>query len=1106
MPFFRQKVYWLIWCFLIGAIAACNDEENEASTLYTLVPSAQSGITFQQYFEHDPLDITGLGAGGNGLAVGDINGDNLPDMVFTGGKSPITLYLNKGNLQFENITANSKLYDVNDKGQTSGVAMADVNGDGLLDIYVLKRGLQGNRDLTYFSDYGGNLLFINNGDLTFSEESKRYNLNLVGNSAAANFFDYDNDGDLDLYLVNLPAPGRTFDLAYYKIEPAVKWYNDIFMENKGGVFEDVTDVVGLLHKRNIGQSLSVADVNNDGWMDVFVANDFYGRDFLYINNGDKTFIEKGREYFKLGAMSAMGSDFADIDQDGYMDLFVGEMMPQNNYRQKLNLTPFSLEIYNQLKANKMQQYTRNMLYHNNGGQGFAEIGLSAGVHATEWSWGSIFGDMDNDGNLDLFVANGIKRDMTNMDFIRNQFDGDMALSSDPSRPVAKSVSEKLPSVVTPNYAFRNLGDFQFENVAQSWGLNTNIHSRCAVLADLDNDGDLDLVLNNIDSVAYLYQNHSEQSKTNHYLRIRLQGDNANTYGLGAKVTLFAGGKAQVQQLSSTKGFSASPEPILHFGLGGVAEIDSVKVEWLGGKQQTVYKVAADQLLVLKQAEATAVTGNQTLLASAMMQDVSAASGIGFKHTESDFNDFKKYRINHRKVSAEGPTLAVGDVDGDGLDDFYIGGAVGSNGSLYRQISEGKFETKPFPDRTGYEDVAALFFDANGDGHIDLIIGSGSLEFDKDSKYLQDVLYMNDGKGNFKADNQALPAMLTSTGSIAASDYDKDGDLDLFIGGRVLQDNYPLAPRSYLLINDGGKFSDVTESIAPSLLNVGMVTSALWSDHNQDGYDDLIVVGEWMPITVFENKAGERLEAGADNGLTESYGWWNTIMDADMDGDGDIDYVAGNWGNNSFFKASTEKPVWLYANDFDGNGTIDPVVFRNVNGVVAPFVNRDLFCSQMPAYNNQYYTFEKYANATLENMFDDELKKSSTVFKATEMRTSYIENLGNGKFKLSPLPNVAQLSPINAISCLDVNQDGHLDIVLAGNTTSNHFECGPTFGLTGLVLLGDGKGNLQTSTSAKTGFYAPGEVKAMATLNNGKMLLISNNNSMPQLFVVGRAAQ
>lgn len=1106
MHFFRQKVSWLIWCVLIGAIAACKEDGSDTNTLFTLVPAEQSGITFQQYLEHDPLDITGLGAGGNGLAVGDINGDGLPDLVFTGGKSPITLYLNKGELQFENITAQSKLYDVNNKGETSGVVMADVNGDGLLDIYVLKRGLQGNRDLTFFSDYGGNLLFINQGDLTFSEDSKRYNLNLIGNSAAANFFDYDNDGDLDLYLVNLPAPGRTFDLEYYKKQPAVKWYNDIFMENKGGVFEDVTDAVGLLHKRNIGQSLSVADVNNDGWMDVFVANDFYGRDFLYINNGDKTFTERGREYFRLGAMSAMGSDFADIDQDGYMDLFVGEMMPQNNYRQKLNLTPFSLEIYNQLKANKMQQYTRNMLYHNNGGQGFAEIGLSAGVHATEWSWGSIFGDMDNDGNLDLFVANGIKRDMTNMDFIRNQFDGDMALSSDPSRPVPKSASEKLPSVVTPNYAFRNLGDFQFENAAQSWGLNTDVHSRCAVLADFDNDGDLDLILNNIDSVAYLYQNHSKQSTENHYLRIRLQGDNANTYGLGAKVTLYAGGKAQVQQLSSTKGFSASPEPILHFGLGDTVSIDSVKVEWLGGKQQTVYKVAPDQLLVLKQAEANPAAGRQHLVAVTLMQDVTTESGIGYKHTESDFNDFKKYRINHRKISAEGPTLAVGDIDGDGLDDFYIGGAVGSNGSLYRQTTEGKFEAKPFLDRTGYEDVAALFFDANVDGHLDLIIGSGSLEFEKDSKYLQNVLYLNDGKGNFKPDYQALPNMLTSTGAINAADFDKDGDLDLFIGGRVQQDNYPLAPRSYLLSNDGGKFTDVTETIAPSLVNIGMVTSALWSDHNQDGYDDLIVLGEWMPVTVFENKGGERLEPAADNGLTESYGWWNAITGADIDGDGDMDYVAGNWGNNTFFKASSEKPVWLYANDFDGNGTIDPVVFRNVNGVVAPFVNRDLFCSQMPAYNNQYYTFEKYANATLENMFDDELKKSSTVFKATEMRTSYIENLGNGKFKLSALPNVAQLSPINAISCLDVNQDGHLDIILAGNTTSNHFECGPTFGLTGLVLLGDGKGNWQPSTSAKTGFYAPGEVKAIVTLNNGKILLLSNNNSTPQVFGIGREAQ
>lgn len=1101
----ENKFLLAFWFVTISLLMGCSSTEDKNDTLFTLLPAAHTGITFQQNLQQDPLDITGLGSGGNGLAVGDVNGDGLPDLVFTSGTAPITLYLNKGNLQFEDVTAQSKLNDVNGKGQTTGVVMADVNGDGLLDIYVLKSGLQGNDDKTYFSDYGGNLLFINQGDLTFREQSKRYNLNIIGTSVAANFFDFDNDGDLDLYIVNLPAPGRTFDLAYYQTEPSIKWYNDLFMENKLGVFEDVTESVGLLHKRNLGQSISVADVNNDGWLDVFVANDFYGRDFLYINNQDKTFTEKGREYFKVSAMSAMGSDFADIDQDGYMDLFVGEMMPETNYRQKLNLTPFSLEIYNQLKEAKMQQYTRNMLYHNQGGGQFAEIGLYAGVHATEWSWGSVFGDMDNDGLIDLFVANGIKRDMTNMDFIRNQFDGDLAASSDPSKPISKSVSETLPSVVTPNHAFKNLGGFNFKKLGEAWGLATKVHSRNAVLADLDNDGDLDLVLNNIDTIPYLYQNNSELNANSNYLKVRLVGENWNTYGLGASVLLFIGDKLLVQQLSSTKGFSATPEPLLHFGLGNTTIIDSIKVRWLGGKQQTVYQVPANQLVQIKQSDASLVQVAPVLAYQQWMQNVSTESGIGYKHKESSFNDFKNFRINHRKISAEGPPLAVGDINNDGLDDFYIGGAAGSEGALYKQLTDGSFIPVPFASRLGYEDVAALFFDANGDGFDDLLIGSGSLEFNEGSPHLQDVLYLNDGKGNFVADNNALPEILTSTGTIVATDFDKDGDLDLFIGGRVAQVGYPNSPRSYLLKNENGKFTDVTANIAPALVNIGMVTSAIWSDYNNDGFEDLILVGEWMPITVLESKNGKRFEPLAAKGLTDTHGWWNTITAADIDNDGDLDYVAGNWGENSFFKASKEKPVWLYANDFDNNGTIDPVLFRNVNGVVAPFVNRDLFCSQMPAFNNKYYTFEKYANATLENMFSDKLKQSSTILKATEMRSTYIENLGQGQFQVNALPNVAQLSPVYGVKCLDVNGDGNLDLVLVGNTKSNHFECGPTFGMSGLVLLGNGKGNWQPTTSAQSGFYAPGETKSIATLNGGKMLLLGNNNGQPQLFKVGSKA-
>lgn len=1102
-------------CFfvLLGLLMlnACNPSSTQGP-LYHLLPASHTNIIFQQQLEHDPLDITGLGSGGNGLAVGDINKDGLPDILFTGGTAKPALYLNKGNLQFEDITATSGIDDFKDKGKTLGVVMADVNGDGLLDYYILKGGIQGNADGTYFSDYGGNLLYINLGNLTFQEQSKAYNLNIIGTTNAASFFDYDNDGDLDLYLENFPETGRTFDFEFYKKPPRLKWYADMFMENTGNKFEDVTAKAGILFERSLGQSVSIADVNNDGWQDIFVANDFYGRDFLYINNGNKTFTESGKDYFAVGAMSAMGTDFADINQDGYPDLFVGEMMPEGNYRQKLNLAPFSLEIYNQLTTAGMPQYTRNMLYLNNGGQGFFDIGLFAGVEATEWSWGSIFGDMDNDGLMDLFVANGIKRDMTNMDFIRNQYGGDIAKSSDPKMPLSTTNAQSIPSVVTPNFAFKNMGNLSFTNMQNNWGLNTAVHSRAAVLADLDNDGDLDLVLNNIDTIPFVYQNNSNTQTNFKYLKVRLIGAGKNTQGIGTKVTLYSNGKGQSSWPTTTKGFSTSPDPILHFGLNNSDKIDSLRVVWPGGNTQILYNVKNNILLNIFEKDAKPVTLS-SLPTKSYFNDVTTISGVDYKHIESNFNDFKNYRIHHRKLSAEGPPIATGDIDGDGLVDFYIGGAKGNQGILYKQVGTKlgipQFKPTTFADRNEYEDMAATFFDANGDGHLDLLIASGSIEFEENSPYLQPILYLNDGAGNFTPAPNALPTMLTSIASVVAEDYDKDGDMDLFLGGRMLQTGYPKAPRSYLLQNNKGKFVDVTETLAPNLATVGMVTDALWTDYDNDGYKDLMLVGEWMPITVFKNQLGKSFERLVDKNLDESHGWWNTLTAADLDNDGFMDYVAGNWGENTFFKADNDKPVWLYANDFDQNGTIDPIVFRNYNGVIAPFVNRDLFCSQMPAYNNQYYTFERYAKATLDNMFDDGLKQNSLVLKATQLRTSIIKNTGGKSFALNSLPPVAQLAPIFAIECLDVNGDGHMDIVMGGNTTANHYECGATYGIQGVVLLGNGKLVWQAINNAESGLNIPYEAKSMVLINHNStlpILLVGNTNRKMQVIGLKKQAK
>lgn len=1076
----------------------------ETDTLFSQVPASHSNVWFQRDLQFDPQDITGLGAGGKGIAIGDINGDGLADLFFTGGAEKSKLYLNKGDFVFEDITERAGIFDKKDRGETTSATMADVNGDGLLDIYLLKAGLEGNVDGSRFSDFGANLLFINNGDLTFTERSAQYNLNVIGPSRAATFFDYDNDGDLDVYILNLPDPGRSFNFEYYRKPPKLEWYSDKLFENQDNYFVDVTESAGILFERNIGQSVSVADVNRDGWLDVFVANDFFGRNFLYINNGDKTFTERSREFFKVSSMSAMGSDFADINNDGYLDLFVGEMMPEGNYRQKLNLVPFSLEVYNNMEREAMQQYTRNTLYLNNEGSDYAEIGLFAGVEATEWSWGSVFGDFDNDGFQDLFVANGIKRDMTNMDFIRSQYGEDISSSADPEKPMGVSATTQIPSVRTHNYMFRNEGSLKFADMSETWGFAQPVHTRGAAYADLDNDGDLDLVINNVDTIPFIYRNNSQEG-SGHYLRLKLEGNNSNSHGLGTTVVVYQQGKMQVQQLTNTRGFSSTCEPIIHFGFSSAATIDSVQVNWLGGGVQQLYNIEPNQLLTVKQTNGLPAQLAMKLHSATMFEDVTNQLGIGFKHQESAINDFKNHRLLHRVLTTEGPSIAVGDVNGDGLDDFFIGGAKGQSGVLYFQKRDGSFApagSQPWQAAAGSENTGALFFDADGDNDLDLYLASGSSEFEDGSPDLMDKLYLNNGKGSFTLSRDGLPTMLSSSSCVIAGDYDNDGDLDLFIGGRYQQGSYPYPGKSYLLQNNNGVFKDVTNQV-PGLSQVGMVTAAVWTDFDNDNDLDLILVGEWMPVTLFENHLSEGFKKLENiKGLENSNGWWNDIVAADFDQDGNVDYVLGNLGENSIFKASRDAAVALEAADFDGNGTIDPVVFRTMDGVAVPFANRDLFCSQMPVFNNLYYNFERYAKASKQTVFGDTQPDSVYSLKATELRSCYLRNDGNNSFTLKPLPYQAQLSPVNCIGHLDVNKDGHLDIILAGNSRTNHFEYGPTFGFKGLILLGDGKGNFTALPPGKSGLALPGEARAITQLKGADgnvLLLIANNNDSIQAF-------
>jgi hypothetical protein len=1098
---------YYIFLFSVFIFTACSAPEIDSNgeddvteiKLFELYRPLQTGLNFKTKGQIlHPMDNTGLLSGGSGVAVGDINNDGLPDLFFSGGLNNSALFLNEGNLKFRDITQSAGIIDAGPKiALSEGVNMVDVNGDGYLDIYVLKSGLDGNFNTMQFNRYGANMLFINQGDNTFVEEGAKYGLDVIGLSQTANFFDYDADGDLDVYLVHTPEPGAAFSFPYYNKKPASPVLNDQFLENTGNRFVDAREKAGILYQRNVGLSASVTDVNNDGYADIYVTNDFFGRDFFYLNNGDKTFSEKLDAFFSKTPMSAMGSDFADINNDGWMDLFVGEMMPETHRRQKLNLVPFSLEIYNKLLAENKAQYTRNMLQINRGGTSFRDIGLLSGVHATEWSWSSFFFDADNDGLQDLFVANGIRRDMTNMDFIKSNYGEDYTNMADPEA-MSKVNPDEAPVVKTENFMYRNKGDYTFDKMNATWGMNQKVHTRGAIYADLDKDGDLDLILNNMDEGPFIYRNKAEQLADRHYLRLRLKAKGQNTFGIGARVDVHYDGQQQTHFLSNQKGFQSSPEPLLHVGLREYQAVDSLIITWPGGDRQLLINVSADQELSITQGEqGTPLAIGQPAPDNLFVEKTQA---VDYQHKEASFLGYRMERLLTRQYSREGPGIAVADVNGDELDDVFIGGASGSAGKLFIQNTEGGLQeasTQPWAAQTISEDMGALFVDADSDGDPDLYLASGSNEFMADAPALQDRLFLNDGRGNFTKAEAATPATPGYSSVVVAADYDQDGDDDLFVGGRMTPGDYASVPASRLLQNDGGTFSDVTVAIAPKLEKAGRITAALWTDADNDGDLDLAVVGEWMPFTVFYNQNG-RL---SPKEVAGSEGWWNSLTGADLDNDGDMDYIAGNHGLNSIFKASPEEPLTLLSGDFDGNGKKEPLVFKYTTGVNAPFVNRDLFTSQMPFYNNRFYSFKNYADAQMDNLFEEQQLKEAQTNYAYELRSMVFLNEG-GKFKMQALPVEAQFAPVYGIQTADMNADGFLDLLLCGNSYSNHYEYGAIDALGALLLFGKGNGEFRAIDSSKSGLQVFGDAKSMAWMRHasGKWwLLIGNNNGPLQVF-------
>jgi hypothetical protein len=1085
---------------------ACKKKEG---TLFSSLPSPQTGITFQNNIaDTDTLNILDYlyYYNGGGVAIADFNNDGLADIYFTSNQQSNKLYLNKGSFKFEDITDKA---GVQGRGNwKTGVTIADINADGFLDIYVSEVG-------GYKNFKGRNELFINNGSsgggaVTFTERAAEYGLAIEGFNTQAAFFDYDRDGDLDMFLVNHSVhSNESYGDSSMRHVKDERSGDKLFRNDSGGThgkFVEVTEAGIYSSTIGYGLNVAVADVNKDGWDDLYVSNDFHENDYYYLNNCNGTFSEINREAFGHESRFSMGSAIADMNNDGWPDIITLDMLPADEKILKSSAGDDSYDIYDyKYSFGYYHQYSRNCLQLNLGdGKKFSDIALYAGIAATDWSWSPLAADFDNDGIKDLFVTNGIIRRPNDLDFIKYSSD-----KADSSRKSDAEKIAKMPEGKVHNYMFKGTDSLKFSDQSTNWGFDEPTFSNGAAYADLDNDGDLDIVINNINSPAGIYQNNSIKDAANHFLEVQLIGDAQNKFGIGAKITLKQKNKIQYSYQQATKGFESASLHSIHFGTGADSVIDKLQVEWPGGKKQTFTNVKANQRITVSyknaaENEQRLFDANATSNSKKIFEDITGAIGLSYLHKEDDFIDFNEQALIPHMVSTQGPKLAVADVNGDGLEDFYVCGALMQAGALFQQTAAGKFiatNQKLFAQDSVSEEVNATFFDADGDGDKDLYIVSGGNETENEHENL-DRLYLNDAKGNFTKSN-SIPALYGNKSVAAAADFDKDGDFDLFIGGRVVAGKYGEIPKSYLLVNDGkGRFAIAAENIAPGLQSVGMVTDAAWTDINKDGWPDLVVAGEWMPITIFKNEHGKLVDHTGEAGLKNTSGLWTVLHIADINGDRYDDILAGNIGENSKLHASEKYPLKMYTGDMDNNGSMDQLLVSENNRKYYPFIGKEELDKQLPSLlRKNFLTYSSYAGQTIETVFAGNLDKMK-VYRADVLSSVMLINNGSGKFIVSKLPGPTQWSPVFSFLIGDFNADHKIDIITAGNFYGVSPYEGRYDASYGSVLLNDGKNMFTPVNPLKSGLIADGEVrdiKQVSSSGGRKLMVIARNNAAVSIY-------